>query len=185
MRINVHKSVPEDLRDITRVAVRFYLDCFVGDEIQDRLESLSIRFLADKEKDTVACIETMGIADDDFKTVPTRFLLKINDRFLDIKIGDYLCTLFHEMTHMKQMASKRLMYSTRGGWLWLGKHWDAESEYWLQPWEMEAQGTEVSALQLFMKTHPQWCATSRRRIKYNGRASSGWKPYTNQPLTNP
>jgi len=185
VRVVFHKSVPDDLRTISEVAIRFYCDTFMDKEVFNKISKFRVRFGEMEEKDDIAWMDPMGVDDDDFKTLPTKFEMLVNERFKDIRISDYLSTLFHEMTHMAQYASGRLGHSPKGGWKWLGKRIPEDFEYYLHPWEIEAQGVETSALQLFHKRNPEFKILSRKNVRMNGRAKSSWKPLENQGLTNP
>ena len=71
-----------------------------------------------------------------------------------IGAAEILKTLAHEMTHIKQYAYNETNETlTR----WKGKKVDSDSiDYWVQPWEIEAFGTEVGLFSKFAIQEKLW-----------------------------
>ena len=70
-----------------------------------------------------------------------------------IGAAEILKTLAHEMTHIKQYAYNETNETlTR----WKGKKIDSDIDYWVQPWEIEAFGTEVGLFSKFVVKEKLW-----------------------------
>jgi len=183
VRVTIDESLPEDLSFITLAALDFFVQNFMDPKAAKAVKHITVK--VDKvEGGDVAQVDAINYPEKLAK--PKKYNIVLGHKYKDIQIDRYLRTLFHEMKHIEQYASGRLGYTKRDwDWKWLGKRWSTESEYWLQPWEQEAQGVELSALMLFQKHFPEFRVLTGRKPKYNGRAKSGWKPLQIQPLTNP
>ena len=160
-------NLPLDLLDVSRMAVRFYVDQYFTKAAIKRLESITLAFrkMSDGELGN-AHYEENG------RKLPCEFTIEFNNDNRDIPVRDHLHTLMHEMTHVKQYADGRLKLRHLHD-LWEGQRFDPTKDYWSQPWEVEAQGIEVSAYQLFTEKHPE-LQLERFRPVYEGRAASNW-----------
>jgi hypothetical protein len=71
-----------------------------------------------------------------------------------IGASDILKTLAHEMVHIKQYAYNETNETlTR----WKGRKVDSDNtDYWVQPWEIEAFGTEVGLFSKFAIKEKLW-----------------------------
>ena len=72
----------------------------------------------------------------------------------NIGAAEILKTLAHEMTHIKQYAYNETNETlTR----WKGRKVDSDNmDYWVQPWEIEAFGTEVGLFSKFAIKEKLW-----------------------------
>jgi hypothetical protein len=78
--------------------------------------------------------------DDNYR--PREFTITVNSK---VGYRSMLLTLAHEMVHVKQYATGELRDSLRGPTLnrWMNKPYDSNvTDYWDQPWEIEAYGRE-------------------------------------------
>jgi hypothetical protein len=66
--------------------------------------------------------------------------------------GMMLSTLAHELTHVKQLFLNELVddIHSETDYIWKKKYrFDITKDYWLLPWEIEANGYEVALVELF------------------------------------
>lgn len=179
MRIRTSR-VPKDLQKITKDAVKFFCENFLHPRTKDRLEEIKISFIKSKSDELAWC----GPEDAEEQR-PVYFSMDFNDKYTDMRLREYLLTIFHELTHMRQYATGQLRDLNNGSTNWRGKNYPADTNYWLMPWEVEAQGMEVSVYQLFVVKYPEY-NLKRFKKRYNGRHRSGWtgekarKPVKNQ-----
>jgi len=81
---------------------------------------------------------------------PREFLIEIHS---EIGAADILKTLAHEMVHIKQFVYGETNESlTR----WKGMKIASDVDYYLQPWEIEAHGMEVSLFSRFAIKEKLW-----------------------------
>lgn len=188
MRIRTSR-VPKDLHKVTKDAVKFFCENFLHPRTAARIESVSIVYRKfDKEyADSIAYCDP---EDSDEQRRPTIFTIEINEKYRDMKVREYVLTIFHELVHLRQYATGQLRSLNDGSATWKGKNYPEDTVYWLMPWEVEAQGLEVSIYQLFIAKHPGY-NLKRYKRRYNGRHMSGWtgakvpvKLPKNQRLTN-
>lgn len=170
MRIRTSR-VPKDLQKITREGVKFFCENFLHPRTLDRMELIHVKFITvkDKKNDGLAwCGPTFP---EDLR--PVEFDIEYNDKYTDMRTREYMITLFHELTHLRQYATGQLRDLNNGTTNWRGKNFPADTNYWLQPWEIEAQGMERSVYQLFVQKFPGY-KLKRYAKKYNGRHNTGW-----------
>lgn len=173
MRIRT-SGVPKDLQRITKEGVKFFCENFLHPKTYANIEEIKICFVERKGTD-IACAGP----EDAEEARPRLFTIEFNKLYLDIRIREYLVALFHELTHVRQFATGQLRDLQDGSTNWRGKNYPEDTPYWLQPWELEAQGMEKTVEQMFHAARPEWNIKSRFPRKYNGRAGSGW---TGKPL---
>jgi hypothetical protein len=163
-------KVPSDLQEISKKAVAFYLEKFCHPRTVERLVGVKIKFMKfpkENEKEIAWCEYN------EKNLRPVEFSLCFSDRFIDIRTREYLLTLFHELTHLRQYATGQLKDKYNGDQNWKGQVYPYESEYWMVPWELEAQGMELTAYQLFVAAYPEF-GLKRFRKTYQGRSKSSW-----------
>lgn len=167
-------NVPHDLLDITRDAVGFFVDRYFDKRTKNRIGTITIAFRK-FTGDELA----MASSEDNEGRLPTEFLVEFNNANRDIPVRDYLITMYHELTHIRQYATGKLknrhLYC-----IWEGKKYGyTDIDYWEQPWELEAMAMELGAYTNFNTARPKY-QLSRWKPTYKGRAESGWKPLTDQ-----
>lgn len=82
---------------------------------------------------------------------PRHFCIEISK---DLKIEQFIKTMFHELTHMRQYAKNELYDCyKRGAFRTIWKNEDfTNTEYTERPWEIEALHFEETLFDLMMKT---------------------------------
>ncbi len=159
---------------MTRAAVRFYADRILGKELKRYVHTIRIEFnefYDDNETDIAWC----EYREPRNGGRPRTFVIAFNSKYLDIRVRDYLMTLFHELTHLKQYISQDLQGVNPDVVKWKGKPVKVGSiNYWLEPWEIEARGMEQACYTLFTEAHPEF-RLKRFTPRYNGRSNSSWK----------
>ena len=70
-----------------------------------------------------------------------------------------LSTLFHELTHVKQMSEGRLR-----GWYWMNKK-HKKTDYEHQPWEIEAHAVENYLADLYLSEEWSSCPKKQKCSK--------------------
>ncbi len=172
-------NIPHDLLDITKQATEFYIKTFVHKRSAKRIQEIKIgfkNFTGQEDVDAAEDIAWATYEDDDRGRLPSEFVIAFNNKYRDIPIRDYLCILFHELTHMNQYLSGRLKARHLIN-VWEGEKIDpSKVDYWDHPWEREAIAMETVAYAKFDTAFPhlglrQWKPT------YLGRAASGWVPH--------
>jgi hypothetical protein len=173
-------NIPFDLVEVTRMAVKFYVDRYYTKRAKDRCEEILVAFRAGGPADNLAYASCEEL----YNRLPNEFLIEFNNKNRDIPVRDYLITLFHEMTHIKQYAYGHL--KLRHGYdIWKGERWDTEKatedDYWAFPWEREARAIELEAYKAFVEANPK-LNLERWKPTYIGRAESGWTGVPEEPL---
>lgn len=168
---NRTSNVPEDLREITKTAISFFVKTFCDAKTASHLVGVKVSFIKfpKEHKESLAWCDYKRVA----VGAPTEFKICYNDRLKDMRLREYLLTLFHELTHMRQFASGQLKDLEDGRTKWKGKVFAEDTNYWLLPWEQEAQGMEMTAYQLFAKAFPEY-KLKRFSVRYLGRRRSAW-----------
>ena len=168
--------IPRELRAVTKDAVEFFLAEYMQKRSVDRLEYIKVGFnkCDSPPGDDIAHCDPQFID----SRWPNAFHIDFNPMYSDIQIREYLATLFHELQHAKQFATRQL--STRRAKdgstyeTWKGRPIAVKKDsYWKRPWEIDAFGVGITALAAFRDARPQY------RLKdwapsYDGRATSGW-----------
>ena len=85
------------------------------------------------------------VADDDTNK---SFVLELSD-----KMGRYeiMKALAHEMVHVKQYATRELYQYVSHGYRYQGVKYPDSTDYYDQPWEIEAFGREVGLYRRYMR----------------------------------
>jgi hypothetical protein len=172
----VTSNIPKDLYKITPIAVNFFIDHYFQPESKDKVEEIAVRFLKSGYTEGEDTIAYCDFDEDDDEPTPTCFEIVFNDkRYRDVKFKVYLKTLFHELCHADQYLSGRLQSkSTEEGKfydLWYGKRFEQTHDYWKQPWEAEAYGTETLSYNKFVELYPE-LQLKRGKEQYNGRGDA-------------
>lgn len=173
-------NIPSDLLDLTKIAIEFYHENFFSEDSKKRVEEIIVRFAGTTDSLEYDIDGSMASCDyeiEDDGSYPVDFTIEVANPYRDIKPLYYLKTLFHEMTHVDQYCSGRLESRQTKKHvpylLWEGDRYEETHEYWKQPWEIEAYGTEECALLSFLEKHKDY------GIKYKpnflGRKASKWK----------
>jgi hypothetical protein len=163
-------NVPKDLVAITHVALEFFADNFMSVAQREKI-TVCVEFQYEKNPDIIAYCDFPPPD----KGLPVDFDLMYSNKVRDIPIRDYITSIFHEMTHVLQYATGVL--SERGALtVWKGKKYSdaSDTEYWLQPWEIEAYGMETCAYQYFVAKHPE-IALKKYKHTSRGRRRSDWR----------
>ena len=101
-------------------------------------------------------------ADDADGFRPRSFDIEINKKY---KLRTVLCTICHEMVHVKQFARGELYESTRlGKHRWQGEWIDKDPDYWDRPWEIEAHGRETG---LYLRWVKQEALNKKKWTKFD------------------
>ena len=162
-------NVPDDLKEVTKIAVKFYFDRYFTKRMKSRTELIKVSFRKQYNDENLAFA---GPFDLDTPRLPTTFQVVFNDKYRDIPVREYLITLFHELTHVKQYCSGDLK-SRPGYCVWKNEKIDPDTEYWDEPWEREALSIELGAYSLFHAAHPE-LHLDRWKPTFLGRAQTDW-----------
>jgi hypothetical protein len=178
----VTSNIPKDLLKITPIAVQFFIDHYFDPFSKERVEEIAIRFwkdLYDEAGDTIAYCD-FEEDEDNPDGLPDCFNIIFNDnKYRDVRHKVYLKTLFHELCHADQYLSGRLQQKEDNNEekkpynLWNGKRFEDDHDYWKQPWEIEAYGTEETAYNKFVELYPE-LKQKRNKQRYNGRFGVAW-----------
>lgn len=129
MNVRFHR-IPKDLRLLTKMAITFYENEFLPDKHlgYDLLVSFEEKFLG------------LGGTEQ-----PDPFLFEIKIRSPISTVSQYLNTLFHELTHVKQMMEGRLRMEHlcvvfEGAKHYVSSYGTNPIEELCSPWEIEAYG---------------------------------------------
>jgi hypothetical protein len=176
----VTSNIPRDLYKITPIAVNFFIDHYFDPVSKARVEEIAIRFWKDgydEADDTIAYCDYEE-DEDNPDGLPDCFEIVFNDKkYRDVRHKVYIKTIFHELCHADQYLSGRLQQKEDTNEektpynLWYGKRFEEEHDYWKQPWEIEAYGTELTAYQKFAELYPE-LKLKRGKEKYNGRINA-------------
>jgi hypothetical protein len=166
----VTSNVPKDLFKITPIAINFFVENYFEPIAQSRVEEIAVRFLSagyGHDMDTLAYCDH-----DEEGRIPSSYELVFNNAYRNIKYKHYITTIFHELTHAHQYLTGHLRTVTpkKGDpyTVWKGKKYTLDFNYWFQPWEIEAYGTETCAYCHFADKFPE-LELKRYKSKYNGR----------------
>lgn len=148
MRIT-SKKVPAHLKTLTRQAVKFFADNIVSDK-QFNFDRINVEFVESKCHAEAWC----DIIDYEVGEKPTEFQIEINLSTFErqLKPKHYTEILFHELTHAWQFATGKLVIEDYRVAKYARKKYDLRSEYFLQPWEVEAYGYQYCMNRLFWGT---------------------------------
>lgn len=178
--------IPADLLHVTKLAVNFYVARYFNNRVKNRMESITVAFRKQKGDNLAVAFATpwKPYPTPDLK-LPIKFDVEFNKMYEDIPVREYLITLFHELSHVRQYASGDL--KIRPGYdIWKGEKFvHGTVNYWDEPWEREALSIELGAYTLF---HEKYLELGLKRFKtvYSGRALSDWgNPIAELPLTIP
>lgn len=144
MRIRVHGN-PQNTT--SREVCRFIRFCASVLMTPAMIEKVSIRVDFGATRGFKASAEWV-----DGPERPKRFRIRIRETMSREEI---LCSLAHEMVHVKQYSSGQLRdYVNLDNFVrWESNRWTFEDEdsedYWLAPWELEARGYERGLFKLF------------------------------------
>jgi hypothetical protein len=89
------------------------------------------------------------VDDDSFNRRPKEFVMNAD---ADMSMRSLLTTVAHEMVHVKQYATDEMREVTHAGYRvvrFKKEYFPNNMEYYLQPWEIEAQGWEKSLFELW------------------------------------
>jgi hypothetical protein len=159
---------------ITPIAIKFFAEHYFTEKSKNLIDEIAVRFLSTsytQEQDTIAYCDFTPEDDG----VPTSFDLVFNNNlYRDVTYKHYLTTVFHELTHADQYMSGRLKcVSPRNGlpyFVWNKKRYYDDSDYWKEPWEIEAYGTETCAYSKFVATYPELGLRKYKSV-FNGRGA--------------
>jgi hypothetical protein len=172
----VTSNIPKDLFAITPIAIEFFVEHYFDPVARENVDEIAVRFLSsnyDQDEDTLAYCDYDE--DENENGIPTSFELIFNNRsYRDIRYKHYITTIFHELCHANQHLTGRLKIQMNEDGththFWEGKE-DKSPDYWHEPWEIEAYGTEICAYCHFADLYPE-LQLRRYRSKYNGRSNT-------------
>lgn len=138
-------------RELAKTACEFFVGIFLP-----RTTNLRIRV-----KGSVGLIKSEGINGDvefidDTWTRPRDFVIRLDQSLSNY---NFLRTLFHELVHLKQYAKDEMKMLSRQPHLvrWHKDYIDfTKTEYWDQPWEIEAYGREEGLMVRFFEKHKKY-----------------------------
>lgn len=145
MKINIVGCPDKErFRPYIKRATVFYANQLFSKKLK---ENLQVKIKFDKNLKTWGEAEVEGHND---SNKPREFNITINP---GIGARCILETLAHEMVHIKQYALMEINESlTR----WRGTVVPEETDYWFQPWEVEAHGLEGGLFTLFAMEEKLW-----------------------------
>lgn len=169
----VTSNVPKELYRLTPIAINFFVEHYFTEKSKRDVEEVAIRFLStgyDQASDTMAYCDFMP-------ETPRCFDIVFNNTlYRDITYKNYLTTIFHELTHADQYLTGRLKCKNPRNsppyFVWKNKRYYEDSDYWREPWEIEAYGTEACAYAKFVGLNPE-LGLKRFKSRYNGRHRIG------------
>ena len=144
---------PDDVRELVRAATRFY-----DKHCNPTRAPYRVKFTLDDVED--------GIAETGWAKVGCiTYRITVDPQYADMPVNNFLDTVFHELTHVRQMIDGRLRHSEDGEqFIWDGVVYDSDV-YWLAPWEVEANGTAVGCMAMFCLAHPEFVVRPPRTPK--------------------
>lgn len=132
-------------RPYVKKAALFYADLLFTQKMTENL-FLQIKF--NKKIDVFGYASITGYND---SGKPRDFLVELNP---NVAAYDILKTLAHEMVHVKQYAYSEM---DEKGTRWKGSHIDpSKTDYWTEPWEVEAYGLEPGMFTKFAVKEKLW-----------------------------
>jgi hypothetical protein len=172
----ITSNIPKDLLKITPIAVNFFIDHYFTPESKERLEEIAIRFWKTGYTEADDTIAYCDFDEDDDEDFPSCYEIVFNDKkYRDVRFKVYIKTIFHELCHADQFLSGRLKHKTdKDGTpysLWYGKRYEEEFDYWKQPWEIEAYGTEITSFSKFAEVYKE-LKLRQSKERYNGRGDA-------------
>lgn len=175
------KRLPKDLIKICNEAVKYYDDTFISNDARENINDITIKF----GKMNGSELAYTDYEEDEDNEPFGEYTIIINSKFKDMQIHTFLRTIFHELTHINQIASGRLrlnvQYRLGNRKLFNGvkfdgnKHFTNTSEYIKFPWEIEAYGIETTALLGFIDTKSEEYQIETPEVQLNGRISRSWE----------
>tara|TARA_B110000503_G_scaffold134602_1_gene213864 strand:- start:2227 stop:2694 length:468 start_codon:yes stop_codon:yes gene_type:complete len=109
-------------------------------KLMPRMRNLEITINIKRFGKDTACGYALP-SDDADVTRPREFDIDVSR---SLRLKPLLCTIAHEMVHVKQFARGELYQSSvTAKHRWQGKWIDKNPSYWDLPWEIEANGREV------------------------------------------
>lgn len=126
-------------------ATKFYAEQLLSEK---ELRDIYIRIKFSKKLDVFGYA---SVEDDTLSKKPKEFLIEVHS---GIGAPDIFKTIAHEMVHIKQYACGELDETLT---TWKGKRVDSnDMDYYDHPWEIEAQGLEVSLFAKFAIKEKLW-----------------------------
>jgi len=131
-------------RPYVKRAILFYAEELFSKKMSENV-FLQVKFNAELDVYGYASVE-----DCNSSGKPREFLVEINS---EIGAPDILKTIAHEMVHVKQF-----LYGETNETLtrWKGMKISSDTNYYCQPWEIEAHGMEVSLFSRFAIKEKLW-----------------------------
>ena len=131
-------------RPYVKRAILFYAENLFSKKMSENV-FLQVKFNAELDVYGYASVEECNNSGK-----PREFLVEINS---EIGAPDILKTIAHEMVHVKQFLYGETNESlTR----WKGMKISSDTNYYCQPWEIEAHGMEVSLFSRFAIKEKLW-----------------------------
>lgn len=143
MQVHIRGFRDREMTSLLKDAAEFYAKKLMHKNLTNYLQIDIIRKKLDTRVDGFC-----EIVDPEYK--PRIFTIEINSNIR--KKRDVFETLAHEMVHVKQYATRELVYPARGNYQrWMGFDYnDGEVDYWDEPWEIEAYGRSVGLFSRFV-----------------------------------
>lgn len=140
-----------------KTSVRGHNDRLTKAEIRDYMEFLADMLMSPRLVKSltihIKCLPLKKVKgfcmslDDQYGKRPKEFLIELDTKQSK---ASQLKTLAHEMVHVKQYAKGELADLDRQNKVKFNKKkYNAESFYWLQPWEIEAYGYEYGLYRMY------------------------------------
>jgi len=152
MLISVSGMTDTKFRAAAKLACEYYLSLLLPPRFIEKI-TIDIEFAHKLDGDADGYCEVIG---NNERGKPREFLIQIRKN----KSKRYMMmTLAHECVHAKQYAMGEITENMN---TWKGKRVPASTDYWDQPWEIEAHGREYGLFARFAKTYK----TRYRRTRY-------------------
>ena len=134
----------QNFRPFVKKAAMFYAENLMS---QKMLDNIFIKIKFNKKLDVFGYANVEEVND---SGKPREFLIELHP---GIGAAEILKTLAHEMVHVKQYVYKETNEAlTR----WKGTRVGEEVDYYDQPWEIEAHGTEIGLFAKFVIKEHLW-----------------------------
>lgn len=143
MQVHIRGFRDREMTSLLKDAVEFYAGKLMHKNLTNYLQIDIVRKKLHGRIDGYC-----EIVDPDYR--PRIFLIEVNSNIR--KKRDVFETVAHEMVHVKQYATRELVCPARGNYQrWMGFDYeDGETDYWDEPWEIEAYGRSPGLFSRFV-----------------------------------
>jgi hypothetical protein len=144
MKISILNSPDKDFNHYVELCVEFCMDKLVSKRISRNV------IIVVKFDDKIDVHGYTSVVECNSNKKPREFLLEINPYLGSRGI---LNTVAHEMVHVGQHIDGKIDDELR---TWEGKLVPEDTDYWDEPWEIDAYGRQPGLMTNFAKKHQLW-----------------------------